>query len=234
MVDNTQQGFLSKGLSAIIGISPLAISAVPWGVLCGTLSIQAGLTSMQAQIMSLVVFSGTIQLSGIAIFATGGSWLGLVNNTVMIGARYSLYAATYQRELSKLSFIKRAAFAFLLIDELFVIAQNRQFKTGYFDYWYVVIGGFFFYILWNIATFTGIYFAQVVQDIDKLGLDFTIVATFVAMMVPMIRSKAILIAALTSGICILTLSYFAVEQGLVISTLIGMIVGYTLDRRGVQ
>ncbi|MDP8098499.1 AzlC family ABC transporter permease [Pasteurella atlantica] len=234
MTEKQTQSFLSKIIYATFAVLPLAISAIPWGILCGTLSIQAGLSSMQAQIMSLLVFSGTIQLSGIAILGAGGSWLGLVNNTIMIGARYSLYAATYQREIEKLPLIKRMFFAFFLIDEIFVIAQTEQFKKGYLDYTHVVISGVIFYVIWNMATFSGIYFAQVVQDIDQFGLDFTIVATFVAMMVPMIKNKAILIAAMTSGVCILFFSYLAVEQGLVISTLIGMLVGYSLDRRGVQ
>ncbi len=234
VTEKQTQHFLSKITYAAFAVLPLAISAIPWGILCGTLSIQAGLSSMQAQIMSLLVFSGTIQLSGIAILGAGGSWLALVNNTVMIGARYSLYAATYQREIEKRPLIQRMFFAFFLIDEIFVIAQTEQFKKGYFDYTHAVLAGCIFYVIWNIATFSGIYFAQVVQDIDQFGLDFTIVATFVAMMVPMIKNKAIFIAATTSGVCILFFSYLAVEQGLVISTLIGMLVGYSLDRRGIQ
>ncbi|MDP8088452.1 AzlC family ABC transporter permease [Pasteurella atlantica] len=82
MTEKQTQSFLSKIIYATFAVLPLAISAIPWGILCGTLSIQAGLSSMQAQIMSLLVFSGTIQLSGIAILGAGGSWLGLVNNTI--------------------------------------------------------------------------------------------------------------------------------------------------------
>ncbi|MDP8080001.1 AzlC family ABC transporter permease [Phocoenobacter skyensis] len=228
-----KQSFLFKGISATLASLPLAISCIPWGVLCGTLSIQAGLSNIQAQMMSLCIFAGAAQLSGIAILGAGGSWLALINSTVMIGSRHLLYSATYHSEIVKLPLIKRIFFAFLLTDEMFVIAQAEQFKKGYFDYWYAVIAGFSFYIIWNIATFSGIYFAQLLQNIDQLGLDFAIAATFLAMVIPMIKSKTVLIAVSTSSISIFAFHYFdfAVEQGLVISALTGMIVGYILDRK---
>ncbi|MDP8098497.1 AzlC family ABC transporter permease [Pasteurella atlantica] len=232
MIKKEQQ--LSRNISAILAVLPLALSCVPWGILCGTLSIQAGLSNIQAQMMSLCIFAGAAQLSGIAILGAGGSWLALINSTVMIGSRHLLYSATYHNEIVKLPLIKRVFFAFLLTDEMFVISQAEQFKKGYFDYWYAIIAGFTFYLIWNIATFSGIYFAHLLQDIDQLGLDFTIAATFIAIVIPMIKTKMVLTAVMTSGISILVLNYFtfAVEQGLVISALIGMIVGYWLDQLG--
>ncbi|MBR0572655.1 MULTISPECIES: AzlC family ABC transporter permease [Pasteurellaceae] len=232
MIKKEQQ--FSRNISAILAVLPLALSCVPWGILCGTLSIQAGLSNIQAQMMSLCIFAGAAQLSGIAILGAGGSWLALINSTVMIGSRHLLYSATYHNEIVKLPLIKRVFFAFLLTDEMFVISQAEQFKKGYFDYWYAIIAGFTFYLIWNIATFSGIYFAHLLQDVDQLGLDFAIAATFIAMVIPMIKKRVILMAVITSGISILTLNYFTffVEQGLVISALIGMIVGYWLDQKG--
>ncbi len=225
-----KQGILVKTFSATMAILPLAISCIPWGILCGTLAMQAGLTPLQGQLTSLLIFAGAAQLSGIALLGAGGTWSALINSTAMIGARHLLYSATLHSEIVKLPLIKRVIFAFLLTDEMFVVSQADQVKKGYFDYWYAVIAGFFLYIIWNVATFVGIYSATLLKDIDQLGFDFAIAATFIAMVVPMIKTKAILIASLTSVICMLMFSYFNVQQGLVFSALIGMSVGYILDR----
>ncbi len=228
------ESFIAKGFRAIIAISPLAISCIPWGILCGTLAIQSGLTPFQGQMMSLIVSAGAAQLSGIAILGAGGSWSGLINSTAMIGCRHFLYSATFRNEIVKLPLIKRLLFAFVLTDEMFVIAQAEQVKKGYFDYWYAVIAGLFLYVVWNIATFIGIYSATLFENIDQLGFDFAIAATFIAMVVPMIRTKSILIATLSSAICMVIFSYLNVQQGLVFSALIGMFIGYILDRIGTK
>lgn len=208
-----------------LAILPLAFSVIPWGILCGTLSIEAGLTPFQAQLMSLMVFAGAAQLSGIAILGTQGSWLSLLNSTTMISARHVLYSATYKDHIAPLPFFKRLLFAFLLTDEMFVVAQAEQSKTGRFDYGYAVIAGAVFYLVWNIATLIGIFSAHFLKESDDLGFDFAIVATFIAMVVPMINTRAILIAVLVSAVTALTCALLGFEQGLLLSSLLGMTVG---------
>ena len=36
---------------ATLDILPLSISVIPWGILCGALALQAGLSPVQAQLM---------------------------------------------------------------------------------------------------------------------------------------------------------------------------------------
>lgn len=211
-----------------LAILPLAFSVIPWGVLCGTLSIEAGLTPFQAQLMSFIVFAGAAQLSGIAILGANGSWLSLFNSTAMISSRHVLYSATYKDEIAPLPFFKRVLFAFLLTDEMFVVAQAEQSKTGRFDYWYAVIAGAVFYLVWNIATLMGILFAQFLKDTDDLGFDFAIAATFIAMVVPMVKTRAMLVAVVVSAVAALLFSCLGIEQGLLVSSLLGMSVGATM------
>lgn len=210
---------------ATLAILPLSISVIPWGILCGTLSIEAGLSSVQAQLMSLLVFAGAAQLSGISILGAGGNWVSLLNSTAMISVRHVLYSATYKEEISNLPLVKRVLFAFLLTDEMFAVSQAQQNKTGHFDYWYAVIAGAVFYCVWNVSSFAGIFFAHQLKDIDKLGFDFAIAATFIAMVVPMIKTSALLIAVITSAGMSLLLSYLGLEHALLLSALTGMLSG---------
>ncbi len=223
-----------KIIKATLAMLPLALSCVPWGILCGTLSMQAGLSNFQAQLMSLIIFAGAAQLSGIALFSTGGSWLGLINTTSMIGARHLLYCATYQQEIRHLNFFKRVLFAFILTDEMFAVSKSQQHNDGYFDYWYAIIAGLVMYIIWNIATAVGIYASLFLKDIDSLGFDFAIIATFIAMVVPMIKNKITLIAVIISAVLALFFALQDIKQGLIISALSGMIIGSFLNRRNVQ
>lgn len=218
-------------ISAMIAIFPLSLSVVPWGILCGTLGIQAGLSPWQSQLMSLVVFAGSAQLAGLAIFSSGAGWLSLINSTTMVSVRHLLYSATFKEYILPLSFWKRAVFAFLLTDEMFVVSEAHIKKTGEFNYMYAVVAGLTFYIFWNISTFIGIYSASYFRNIDELGFDFAIVATFIAMVVPMLKSKAVIIAILVTAISSLTFEKLQLKNALLFSTLIGMFIGSLLTEK---
>jgi|26BtaG_2_1085354.scaffolds.fasta_scaffold15043_2 predicted branched-subunit amino acid permease len=215
----------NRTLAATLAILPLSISVTPWGILCGTLSIEAGLSGFQAQLMSLLIFAGAAQLSGIAIFGAGGSWITLINSTSMITAQHLLYSASYKAVIRSLPLYKRLLFAFVLTDELFLIAQTEQLKSNRFDYMFAVTAGLVFYVTWNIATFIGIVSARFLTDIETLGFDFTIAATFIVMVIPMIKNKALVIAVVMSAIAAYVFAYFEVGNGLIFSALIGMVVG---------
>lgn len=226
---------IQTAICATIAVIPLSVAVVPWGILCGTLCIEAGMTLLQAQLMSLLVFAGAAQISGTAIMGAGGSWFALLNSTTMISVRHVLYSATYKEHVSPLPFWKRVLFAFLLTDEMFAVAQAEQIKTGKFDYWYAVIAGFVFYVVWNIATFAGIFFAKRLENIDKLGFDFAIAATFIAMVVPMIKDsqenkKALLIASITSAVMMLAFEAMQMANGLMFAGIIGMFIGAMLSK----
>lgn len=221
----------NRYISATVAVLPLSISVIPWGILCGTLSIEAGLTSIQAQLMSLIVFAGATQISGIAVLGGGGSWLTLFNSTLMISIRHTLYSATYKEHIIPLPFYKRLLFAFLLTDEMFVIAQANQLKTGKFDYGYAITAGLVFYLVWNIATLVGIVSAHLLGDIESLGFDFAIAATFIAMVVPMLKhkekriDKVLAVAVTITAIASFTFEYWNISNGLIFSALIGMVTG---------
>lgn len=215
----------SRTLAATLAILPLSISAIPWGVLCGTLAVEAGLSGLQAQMMSLTMFAGTAQLSGITILAAGGSWLTLINSTSMVNVRYILYSAVYKEEITKLPLYKRLLFAFTMNDFMFAVSEESQLKKGYFDYAYTVTAGLVFYVIWNLSTFLGIFLARFLSDIDSLGFDFVIAATFITIILPMIKTKALLLSVVSSAVFAYLFEYFHIGNGLILSALIGMVVG---------
>lgn len=242
---NNQKSFPSLLRSATLAVLPLSIAVIPWGMLCGTLSIEAGLSVFQSQLMSLIVFAGAAQLAGITILGTGGGWVTLLNTTTMISIRHVLYSATYKEHIAPLPLWKRTLFAFLLTDEMFAVARVEEIKTGQFNYWYAIVSGAIFYLVWQISTFIGIYSANFFKNIDELGFDFAIVATFIAMVVPMVKNEIkksnpkdlldvlgnpVLIAVIVSAFMSFVFESLYFSQGLIFSTLIGMFAGVFVSK----
>ena len=141
----------TSALKPILAMLPLGIAVIPWGILAGAMALDAGLSLFQAQLMSLIVFAGAAQIAGIAIFGTNfmgvSSWLNLANSTTLISVRHLLYSASYQDDIKHLPLYKRLGFAFLLTDEMFVVAKAEEEKTGRFDYRFAMITGFVFYVI---------------------------------------------------------------------------------------
>ncbi len=219
-------------LQAIIDVTPLSLAVIPWGILCGSLAIEAGLSAWQAQLMSLLIFAGAAQLSGINLIGAGTTLPGLLNSTAMISSRHLLYSAAYEKEIRHLSLPRRLLFAFLLTDEMFAVASAYQEKHGVFNYRYAIVSGATFYAVWNLATLVGVLSAKSIENIDKLGLDFAIAAIFIAMTVPRIKGFPLLIAVSTSGILAVWFELIQFKHGLMVAGLIGMAVGYFLTEKG--
>jgi len=211
---------------AMIDIMPLALATIPWGILCGSLSIKIGLSTMQAQLMSLLVFAGAAQLTSITIMGAAGSITSIFSSTLVISSRHLLYSAVFREHVRKRSFLSRSGMAFFLTDEMFAVTCAYIEKNKTFSALYSMSAGMTFYVIWNLSTFAGIVAGQYIPNLERLGLEFAIAATFIAIVVPLIKELAILISVLVSGLSALILSMYTPDYALIFATLLGMLAGY--------
>lgn len=211
-------------------ILPLSLAVLPWGVLCGTMAIKAGFSPLQAQFFSLLVFAGAAQLSASTMLAGGAGAVTVLGSTFAITSQHLLYSFTIQRHVIAMPLRWRAALAFLLTDELFAVTMRRAEAEGDFDAWHALLAGIIFYAFWNLATLFGILGGQYLAGLDHLGLDFAIVATFVAMTVPAIRDRSMLAAALCSAVVSVASQPWFPDLHVVIGALSGMVTGFALEQ----
>lgn len=223
-------GSTSPLASAIADILPLAIAVVPWGILCGSLALQVGLSAWQAQFMSLAVFAGAAQLAALGLISGGiGSLVPILGSTAVVSSRHLLYSAVLRPHVRQLPLRWRLALAFVLTDEMFAVSQVHTHRTGHFHYGYALVSGLVFYLVWNAATFAGIVLGTLVSGIDQLGFDFAIAAIFIAMVVPSVQSRAMLAAVTTSAVVAVAGQLLQLPHSLLLASLTAMTVGYWLD-----
>lgn len=215
---------------ASLDILPLSVSVVPWGILCGALALQVGLSPLQAQLMSLLVFAGAAQLSASTLLGAGTPLLPILGSTFVITSQHFLYGFTFRREAIGLPLRWRVGLAVFLTDEMFAVALKDRERQGVFNPAYALVAGVVFYLFWNLATLVGIAAGQYIQGLEQLGLDFAIAATFIAMTIPAMKNMPMVAATLVSGgLAVITKQWFA-EVYIIISSLAGMLVGYLLQR----
>lgn len=214
---------------AVLDTVPLSIAVIPWGILTGALTIQIGLTPLQGQLMSLLVFAGAAQLSGMTMMASSSSLAAISGSTFVISARHLLYSVTFREHVLGLSRPWRMAIAFILTDEMFAVSQAHTKKSGCFSAPYALISGFTFYVAWNMATLIGIIAGESFNDLDSLGLDFAIIATFIAMTFEDLRKFPVAVAVLVSGVLSVLLKPFFVDSHIIMAAMLGMVCAYYCD-----
>jgi predicted branched-subunit amino acid permease len=87
MQAENQQSNLSIIFRGFIDMFPLCVAVIPWGILCGSLATQVGLSPWQAQAMSLFVFAGAAQLAGMQLIGLGSPAMPILSSTFVISAR---------------------------------------------------------------------------------------------------------------------------------------------------
>jgi 4-azaleucine resistance transporter AzlC len=222
-------------IQAIVATFPLSLAVVPWGVLCGSLAITVGLTPLQAQLMSLLIFAGAAQLAALTIIGAVGSLSSMFSSTFVISSRHLLYSAVFRDHVRKSSFGLRCSIAFFLTDEMFAVTCAYIVKNKKFSPVYALSSGITFYIVWNISTFAGIVAGQYIPNLEHFGLEFAIAATFIAIVIPSIKNRSTLVSVVSSGLSAIVLSIFMKEYALITATFIGMFCGYlTKDKESIN
>ncbi len=61
-----------------VAMLPLSIAVLPWGLLAGSFAIEAGLSVVESQALSAVLYAGAAQLVAIGMFKTGAGLLSLL------------------------------------------------------------------------------------------------------------------------------------------------------------
>lgn len=216
---------------AILDTLPLAIAVIPWGVLTGALAIQIGFSPLVAQLMSLLVFAGAAQLSAMTLLSGGASQLAILSSVFVISSRHLLYSMIFRHHVMGLSLAWRAAIAFVLTDEMFAVSEQHSKRVGFFSPLFALVSGITFYVIWNLATLLGIVAGDALNNLENLGLDFAIAATFIAMTFTRLSEKPILVSMLVAGSLAVTLQPFLKDSYIIVAGLAGMAAAYMVDLR---
>jgi predicted branched-subunit amino acid permease len=163
-------------LGAAVGASGLSFGAV---------SVAAGLSTLQACTLSLLVFTGGSQFALVGVLGMGGSAAAGVAGASLLGGRNMLYAVRLAT-LLQVPRSRRLLAAQLTIDETTAMSVTAPDGLRDTAFW---VTGVTIFTTWNLATLLGALGAAVF-DTNAIGLDAAVGAAFLALLVPQIRDRA--------------------------------------------
>lgn len=213
-----------------IACLPLTLACAPWGLLAGSTAIDAQLTPLQSQGLSVFVFAGAAQLVAIGMIKGGASVLSILLTTLLLTSQHVLYAMHLRPMVSPLPVRWRLGLGFLLTDEFFALVSPYDQKT--FSRWYALGVGLCMYLGWNLFTLLGIVLGKSIPGLDQLGLEFSIAATFIALITPVVRNVPTVVCVAVSLLSVMLFSHWQWESAIVLAGLAGMTAGYLCKRLG--
>lgn len=206
---------------------PLSIAVLPWGLLAGSFAIDAGLNPFESQALSAILFAGSAQLVAIGMIKAGTGLMTMMLTTLFITSRHFLYSVSMRRHISPLPMRWRLMLGFLLTDELFALCGQQHEKQ--FNRWYALGAGLSFYLAWNFATLFGIIAGSHIPELNELGLEFAVAATFIAIVIPTIKSLPVLVSVLVAIFLSVGLTIIQIDGSLMIASIGAMLAGYATE-----
>ena len=218
---------VTKGASDML---PLSFAVLPWGILFGSLAVQRGFDWLEAQLFSGIVFGGAVQIVTVELMANNASLFTVLFSAFVISSRHFLYGLALRERLSIKPLRWRLGLGFLLTDELFALSGDRRAYRNRFRLYYALGAGVSFYLAWNLWTFIGIFAGTSLPNLTELGLDFAIAATFIALVLPDIKTLASFSAAVAAGVASVTFTLWEFDLSLVCAALLAMCVGFSIQK----
>jgi 4-azaleucine resistance transporter AzlC len=182
-------------------IAPLTIASFAFGVSFGLLARAAGMGVAPPVVMSMTTFGGSAQFAAASVLDAAGGVLAAVAAAVLLNARYAplgVAAAPWFRGPRW----RRLLGAQLIVDESWAISAR---EGGRFDVSVLLGAGLTLYPFWVGGTAVGVLGGEALGDPERLGLDAAFPALFLALLVPQIRERRAIAAALLGGAVALVL-----------------------------
>ena len=228
MVHNMEENWREfwKGVLAQI---PVQLGVVPFGLVFGVLGIASGLTVLQTILMSSIIFGGASQVVFAQLWSIGASPIVTGGSVAIINSRHIIYSANISKYISVLSLRWRLALGYLLTDEAFAISFQEFENRNRFAHYHLLGGGLTLWVFWQISTVTGVFLGANIPT--YLNLEFAIPLTFIAIILPRLKSIAQIITAVTASIIAIFGQDIPYGLWIIVASISGMFIGGLINQR---
>jgi 4-azaleucine resistance transporter AzlC len=185
-------------------VAALAVAVAGFGVSFGLLARSAGMGWLAPIAMSATTFAGSAQFAAVSILGGGGTFAAAVTAAVLLNARYWPIGVSVAPWLEGPVW-SRLLRAQLVVDESWAVSAEGN---GRFDPTILVGAGLTLYVAWVIGTAVGSLGGEILGDPNALGLDAAFPALFLALVLPQIRTRRALVAAVLGAAIALVLTPF--------------------------
>lgn len=214
-------------------VAPVLIGTIPFGFVVGVAAVAAGMTPLQGVALSVLSFSGIAQLIASQLIAAQSPLLVTVGAAFVVSLRFMMYSAALSAHLAHLSLRWRLLLSYLMTDQSFATTVRRFSEPGERGqrHWHFLGAALTLYLTWQSAVIAGVVAGASVPA--SWSLDFAVMLSFIVLLVPAVRTRADLAAAIVAGGVALMAAGLPYRLSLVVASIAGIAAGMAIEfRRG--
>ena len=207
----------------------MLIGTMPFGFVAGVAAIAAGMSALEGMALSMFSFSGIAQLIVSQLIAAKSPLVVTIAAAAVVSLRFVMYSAAVSPHLAHLDRRWRAVLAFLMTDQSFAMTMKRYAEPGEkrHAHWFFLGSALTLYASWQVAVAIGIVLGAQVPV--EWSLDFAVVLCFIALLVPVVKTRANLAAALVATAVALAAAGLPYRLALVVASITGIAAGLAVE-----
>lgn len=210
---------------------PILAGVIPFGLVMGTVASNAELDILQTTLMNFLVFAGASQLAAVDLMTKDTNTLVVVATGLIINLRFMLYSAAFSPLMQNANPLLKAFCSYSLTDQTYtaMVANESRLKDVTQSLQFYVGAAIAMIIGWQSAVVLGFIFGNIAPH--SLSLDYAVPLSFVALVVPTLKSRNYFYVALLASVLSLVLKGLPYNLGLLTSALTSIAFGALLTRK---
>ena len=210
-------------------MAPVLVGTIPFGFVTGVAAVAAGMSPLEGMALSILSFSGIAQLVSSQLIAAQSPVLLTIAAAIVVSLRHLMYSAALAPHVAHLPSRTRALMAYLMTDQSFASTLRRYGEAGdtRHAHWHFFGASITLFLTWQASVAFGV--AAGAQVPAAWSLDFAVTLSFVALLVPAVRSRADLAAAAVAGATALLAAGLPYRLALVVASIAGIAVAMALE-----
>jgi len=210
-------------------IAPVLVGTMPFGFVAGVVAVASGLTPLEGVALSVLSFSGIAQLVACQLMAADSPVLITIAAAGVVSLRFLMYSAALSPHLAHLTRRWRLLLAYLMTDQSFAMSVKHFSEPGDLRHrhWHFLGSALTLYLSWQLAVIIGVVAGAQVPA--SWSLDFAVVLCFIALLVPAVRTRADLAAAIVAAAVALAAAGLPFRLSLVVASIAGIAAGMAIE-----
>lgn len=217
----------------ILAVAPALVATGAWGLVTGVAMVQAGLTTVQALGMSLLVYAGSAQLTALPLLVAAAPLSVIFLTAAVVNLRFLIFSAALQPYFGHFPVLRRALLGYFATDVGFAMFLSRygnvapEERGSGDQLWFFLGMATGIWCAWQSMSVLGIVLAAQVPG--TWGLDFAAILGLIAMTIPMIAGRPAVVGAVTAGAVAVLAAGLPLKLGLVAALVCGIAAAMTAE-----
>jgi len=191
--------FTFRGFRAgALAIAPFIPTVMIYGAAFGVMAAAAGLTTIEAALLSMLVNAGGAQMASLQAWDSPVPILAVGLTTLAMNSRYLLFGAALRPWFAGLPPHRSYPSLFVMGDVNWALALRER-EAGRNDAAFLAGSGVVLWLAWVASTALGQVFGRALGDPARFGVDFMVAAFFATMAVTFLRKPGALLPFAVGG-----------------------------------